>query len=223
MENMAVLAVSGCIISAVAVFIFMQFRRYDEQQESGKKILQVSTEFESTKAKLLGYTKFGDYLVLAKQHLLEQVKPLAVTVIRDYVHLEHFQKDKHKLKSDVLVIGKYMVEYGFAIYLKSDNVDIVQEGPGICIKCGQPVQTVPPSIKSASHEVSVPGVLADDRATFSEVHQKFADLAQRYGLAIAREDTLRALCKTKLVDCLRDYLAKQPGVRQVPTIVVVFR
>ena len=220
---MGALAVAGSIISAVAVFVFMQFWRYDEQQEASKKILKATTDFEATKTKLLGYTKFEEYLAAAKQHLTEQSKLMAVNVLRDYVHLERILKDKHKLKSDVLVIGKFTVEFCFAIELKPDGFEIVAEGTGLCIKCSQPVQNTAPVIKSSSHQVSIAEVLVNDRATFNEVNQKFADLAQRYGLAVAREDAVRALCKAKLVDGLRDFLAKQPGVRQIPTIVVVFR
>ena len=69
MENMGVLAVAGCIISAAAVFVFMQFRRYEEQQDASNKILKATTDFESTKTKLLGYTKFNDSLPAVKPHL----------------------------------------------------------------------------------------------------------------------------------------------------------
>ena len=223
MENMGVLAVAGCIISAAAVFVFMQFRRYEEQQDASNKILKATTDFESTKTKLLGYTKFNDSLPAVKPHLVQHAKSLVANVVREYVHLERFGKDKHKLKSDVIVIGKFTVEFCFAIDLKPDRFEIEAEGAGISIKCGQPTLISPPVTKSASHEVSVPGVLADERATFIEVNQKFNELAQRYGLAVAREDAVRALCKAKLVDALRDFLANEPGVRQIPTIVVVFR
>ncbi len=223
MENMGALAVAGSIISAAAVFVFMQFKRYEEQQDAGKKILKATTEFESTKTKLLGYTQFTEHLAAGKAHLVQQAKPMAVNLLRDYVHLERYSKEKYKFKADVIVIGRYTVEHHFAIDLRPDSFEVVVEGAGIAIKCGQPVTTTPPAIKSATHDVSVPGVLTDERATFAEVNQKFGDLAVRYGLAIAREESVRALCKIRLADSLRDFLTKQPGVRQIPTIVVVFK
>jgi len=220
---MIALVVGGCFLSAAAVFVFMQFRRYDEQQESSIKIRKANTELEATKAKLLGHTKFADYLSVGKQNLSDQAASLNVSVLRDYTSLERFTKDNHKLKADVLVVGRYSVEFSFAADLKADSLELVVEPPGIQIKCGQPVMMGSAVVKNAAHDVSVREVLPDERATFAEVQQKFMNLTHRHGMAVAREDAVRALCKTKMVDCLRDYLAKQPGVKQVPTIVVVFR
>jgi len=222
-DNMMVLAVAGSIISAASVFIFMQFRRYDEQKAASDKILQATTEFEAVKAKLQGYIKFNEYLAPAKQQLVEQSKTFLVSVVREYVHLERFYRDKHKIKADLAVMGRYTVEFTLAIDLRTDNLDIALEGIGICVKAGQPTLSGPPVIKASSYEVSVPGVLVDERPFTAEVNQKFREVIQRHGLAMAREDTVRALCKAKMIDALRDFLSNQPGVRQVPTIMVVFR
>lgn len=220
---MTALVVAGCFLSAAAVFIFMQFRRYDEQHESAAKIRKANTELESIKSKLLGHTKFADYLATGKQSLSEQGAGLNVSVLRDYTHTERLTKDKHKLKTDVLVVGRYAVEFNFAIDLKADSLEVVAEPPGIQIRCGQPVLAGPAVVKTASHDVSLSDILPDERAAFAEVQRKFADLTQRHGLALARDEAVRALCKNKMVDYFRDYLAKQPGVKQIPTIVVVFR
>jgi hypothetical protein len=217
------IAIAGSIVSAAAVFIFMQFRRYDEQQQADAKILKATTEFESVKAKLLGYTKVNEYLAPARQHLVEQSKTFGVSVIREYAHMERFHRDKHKIKADLSVIGKYTVEFSMLIDLKSDNLEVATEGMGITIKSGQPVLAGPPATKSSSHEVSVSGVLADERPYFDEVNQKFSVVLQRHGLAVAREEAVRALCKAKMTDALRDFLSRQPGVRHIPTIVVTFR
>jgi len=223
LDNMILLAAGGSIVSAVAVFIFMQFRRYDEQKLAADKILKATTEYESVKAKLAGYTKFNDYLAPAKQHLVEQSKTFVVSVLREFTHMERFFRDKHKIKADLSVIGKYTVEFKVAIDIRSDNLEVVVDGMGISIKLGQPVLSGPPAVKSSSHEVSVSGVLADDKAFVAEVNQKFSEVAQRHGLAVAREEAVRALCKVKVVDALRDFLSRQTGVRQIPTIVVIYR
>lgn len=217
------LLVAGCFLSAASVFIFMQFRRYDEQQESAVNIRKANTELEACQTKLLGYTKFADYLTAGKQNLTDQAASLNVSVLRDYTCLERFTKDKHRLKADVWVVGRYSVAFSFAADLKADSLELVVEPPGIQIKCGQPVMVGSAVVKNAAHEVSVSEILIDERAAFAEVQQKFMNLTHRHGAVVAREDAVRALCKTKIVDCLRDYLAKQPGVKQVPTIVVVFR
>jgi len=222
-DNAWVLVMAGSIISAAAVFIYMQFRRVDDQQHAQQQILKISTEYESTKTKLLGYTKFADYLTPAKQHLVDRSKSLTVHVVREYAHLERFYRDKHKIKTDLSVLGKFTVEFTLAIDLRPEKFELVVEGTGMHIKCSQPVLQAAPVLKASSHEVSVSGVLADERPFFSEVTQKFTDQAQRHGLALAREEPVRALCKAKVIDCLRDFLSSQAGVRQIPTIVVVFR
>lgn len=223
MDDMMLMAIAGSIVSAAGVFIFMQFRRYDEQQQAADKILKATTEYESVKAKLLGYTKFSDYLAPARQHLVEQSRTFAVNVIREYSHMERFYRDKHKIKTDLSVIGKYTVEFSVLIDLKSDNLEVAAEGMGISVKAGQPVLAGPPAIKSSSHEVSVSGVLTEEKPFFDEVNQKFSSVMQRHGLAVAREEAVRSLCKIKLTDSLRDFLSRQSGVRHIPTIVVVFK
>lgn len=223
MDNMLILAIAGSIVSAAAVFIFMQFRRYDEQKQANDKILKATTEYEGVKAKLLGYTKFNEYLAPAKQHLVDQSKTFVVSVLREFTHMERFYRDKHKIKADLSVIGKYTVEFKVALDIRADNLEVSVDGLGIGIKLGQPVLSGPPAVKSSSHEVSVSGVLADDKPFVAEVNQKFSEVAQRQGLAIAREEAVRALCKVKVVDAMRDFLSRQPGVRQIPTIVVTYR
>ncbi len=223
MDNMLTLAIAGSVVSAAAVFIFMQFRRYDEQQQANNKILKATTEYESVKAKLLGYTKFNEYLAPAKQHLVDQSKTFVVNVLREFTHMERFYRDKHKIKADLSVIGKYTVEFKVALDIRADNLEVSVDGLGIGIKLGQPVLSGPPAVKSSSHEVSVSGVLVDDKPFIAEVNQKFSEVAQRQGLAVAREEAVRALCKVKVVDAMRDFLSRQPGVRQIPTIVVTYR
>lgn len=223
MDNMWGLVFAGSVVSAAAVFVFMQFKRYDEQQHANERILKATTEFEATKAKLVGYTKFNDYLAPAKQHLTEQAKTLQVLVVREYLHLERFYREKHKIKADLAVIGKYTVEFTLAIDVKPEAFELSADGAGLTLKTGQPILMAAPAVKSSSHEVTVPGILTDEKPIFSEVNQKFSEAVQRHGLAIAREEAVRSLCKAKMVDAMRDFLAKQPGVRQLPMITVVFR
>jgi len=223
LDNMFFLAMAGSVVSAAAVFIFMQFRRFDEQKQANDKILKATTEYEAVKTKLAGYTKFNEYMTPAKQHLVEQSKTFFVNVLREYTHMERFYRDKHKIKADLSVIGKYTVEFKLALDIRADNLEVSVDGIGISIKLGQPVLSGPPAVKSSSYDVSVSGILADDKPFIAEVNQKFSEVAQRHGLAVAREESVRALCKVKVADALRDFLSRQPGVRQIPTIVVTYR
>ncbi|MBP9904173.1 MAG: hypothetical protein KBF66_01355 [Rhodoferax sp.] len=223
MENMTVLALAACVVSAAAVFIFMQFQRYEERQKAADQLLKASADLESVKAKLLGYTKFADYLVPAKQHLADQAKSLAVSVVREVVQLSRLTPDKERIKAEVLLVSRYQVEFVLAIDLKPEGFELLQEGNGISLKTGLPTLTSAPLVRSASHELSQAGVVTDERALFADISQKFSLVAQTQGQAVAREDAVRALCKAKVVDALRDFLSRQAGVRALPMVVLNFR
>lgn len=223
MEKMTILALAGCVVSAAAVFVFMQFQRYEEQKIASDQLLKVTTELESVKAKLLGFSKYSEYLTPAKLYLSEQAKALGVTVARDYVQVDRLLPEKDKIKSEVMLIGKYQVEFSLAIDLKPDSFELSQDGAGITIKTGLPTLKSPPMVKSASHELSLSGVVVNEPALFAAAGQKFSTTAQSHGLAVAREDAVRALCKAKLLDALRDFLSRQPGVRALPMVVLNFR
>lgn len=223
MENMTVLALAGCVVSAAAVFVFMQFQRYEERKAASDQLLKASADLESVKARLQGFTKFADYLVPAKQHLSDQSKSLAVSVTREVVQSSRLAADKESIKAEVLLVSKYQVEYSLAIDLKPEGFELIQEGVGISIKTGLPTVVGTPMVRSASHELSLPGVVADERALFADVSQKFSAVALTQGQAVAREDAVRALCKAKVVDALRDFLSRQAGVRAVPMVTLNFR
>jgi hypothetical protein len=222
-ENMTVLALAGCVVSAAAVFVFMQFQRYEERKAASDQLLKASADLESVKARLQGFTKFADYLVPAKQHLSDQSKSLAVSVTREVVQSSRLAADKESIKAEVLLVSKYQVEYSLAIDLKPEGFELIQEGVGISIKTGLPTVVGTPMVRSASHELSLPGVVADERALFADVSQKFSAVALTQGQAVAREDAVRALCKAKVVDALRDFLSRQAGVRAVPMVTLNFR
>jgi hypothetical protein len=60
----------------------------------------------------------------------------------------------------------------------------------------------------------------DDKPLLADTHANFVELAKRHGLAVCSEESLRAMCKLKALECFRDVLAKQPGVQHLPAIFV---
>jgi len=223
LENMTILALAGCVISAAAVFVFMQFQRYEERKASSDQLLKATADISSVKAKLLGYTQYADYLVAAKLHLSEQSKSLGITVVREYVQTERLAPDKDRIRSSLMLASKYLVEFSLAIDLKPESFELSQEGYGISLKTGLPTLTATPFVRSSSHELSLSGMVANEPELFASVSKKFASVAQNHGQAVAREDAVRALCKAKVVDALRDFLSRQAGVRTLPMIVLSFR
>ena len=80
-----------------------------------------------------------------------------------------------------------------------------------------------PVVKIVSSEFSMPGELEDQHARQTEIHKKIPALARTHGESVVKEEAVAALHERKLVDTLRDYLAKQAGVTQVPAIVVAYK
>ena len=73
------------------------------------------------------------------------------------------------------------------------------------------------------HEVLSGGVLTDEDAAVRELYEEASERARKQGVAMARDDAVVALCEKSLVAFLRDFLAKQPGVKHVPAITVRYR
>ncbi len=223
MENFTVLAISGCLLSALAVYVWMQFRRINDVQAVELRLLKSGAELEGLQKKLKTYTQYGTHLVAAQQQLTQQARQLTVPVVREYVLLERFTKEKHQIASDVLMAVKCSVSYEFGLEPNVAGFEVVQEAPGIRIRSNTPGMLTSPKVKTLSHEVSAPGILPDERAAIAEVMHKFTPLAQRYGSALTREDGVRIQYKARLADFLRDLLQAQPDVQHVPCIQVDLR
>lgn len=223
MENFTVLAISGCLLSALAVYVWMQFRRINDQQAAELKLLKSGAELEGLQKKLKTYTQCNEFLGAAQQHLMTQAKLLNVQAVREYVILERYTKEKNQIASDVLLAVKCSVSYEFGLEPGALGFEVVQAAPGLHIKSNTPALLGTPQIKVLSHEVSAASILPDERAAIAQMVQKFAPLAQRYGAALTREDSVRVHFKSKLADGLRDFLAVQSGVQLVPSITVDWR
>jgi len=66
-------------------------------------------------------------------------------------------------------------------------------------------------------------VLTDEDAAVRQLCDGASERVRKQGVAMARDDAIVVLCERSLVAFLRDFLAKQPGVRQVPAITVRYR
>ena len=55
------------------------------------------------------------------------------------------------------------------------------------------------------------------------LYEEAAQTARKQGEALAADAAVIALCEKRLIAFLHDFIAKQPGVRIVPQITVVYR
>jgi hypothetical protein len=205
------------------VYFFMEFRAHGDREKAMSDVLSVQAKLNAMDKKVKGYTCYMDHLAAGHKAMAESVKSLTIRVVREYVHVEKIPKEKCKDGVALSLVFQYSVDYAVGVDLKPESFEVLATTAGIDVKTSRPGVIGLPQVKPLSHEVAGTGVLLDEAATVKEVHDKFRDLALRYGAAVALEESTRALCKMKLLECLHNFLVAQPGVTNVPVISVVFR
>lgn len=223
MEPMTIFAISGCILSAGIVYVVLKITHSGESQALVDQLLKVQAESSAVKKNLLGYTKYTDYIEAGLQAMTDQLKSPVVKVLREYAHTEKISKDKFKLKADATVIVMYAVEYSLRLDVSPAGLVLTQAANGLSLKLGRPTLLGEPLIKTLSHHLISSAELPDVNAVLVEIHSNFSVLARTYGAALTNDESVRAECKLKALECLRDSLAKQPGVVHVPAIFVDFK
>lgn len=200
--------------------------RYLTQQTEFDLLSRVKNAEESlsqTKQDLVGYTKFTDYIVTSKSAVSEQMKFLAAKVDREYQIVEHVQVNRLGINSDATVVVRYAVEYSIGYDLKPESFQISGNALGITVTVKKPELVASPAVKMLSYEIPSKGVFTDEKTAVIELQQKLHEIALRTGNGVKSEEPIIALCEKKLGDFLRDFIAKQPGVKIVPAIKFAYK
>lgn len=207
-------------IAAVSIGVVSTYAFFETKVQS--KIKDVELEAATTKDELLGYTKYTDYIASGKQKLTEQSKFLAAKVVRDYELVEHINKTILTVPLDATISVNYNVEYSFGYDLKPESFEMRSTADGIEVKLGKPVLVASPAILSMTHSIIQANVLTDPHLAIIQVQQRLPGIAHTKGVAMERDEAVRALCEKKLVEFLRDFMGKQ-GVKHLPNIAVVYK
>lgn len=223
MNTTLVLTVTACLLIACVVYFFMEFRAHGDRDKSMSEVLSVQAKLNALDKKVTGYARFIDHLAAGHKSIAEQAKTLTIKVAREYVHVEKMPKEKCKDGVAASIVLKYAVEYAVGIDLRPESFEVLATTVGIDVRTTRPGMIGLPAVKPLSHEVVGAGVLLDEPAALSETHDRFRELALRYGAAVALEETTRALCRLKLQEHLHNFLVAQPGVANVPVISVAFK
>ncbi len=187
------------------------------------RVMEVQEKAESIKDELFGYTKYTDYISAGKLVMTEQAKFLAAKVVRDYDVVEHLEAGRFGLKSNATVIVYYKVEYSFGYDLKPESYELQATPAGIEVKLGKPILVASPAVTPLKHEIPSSGLWTQEKDAIIAIHQRLPALARNNGISMAQDEAIRAVCEKRLVDFLRDFMGKQPGVKHVPAIVVVYK
>lgn len=223
MEPMTIFAFSGAVLAAAMVYVVMKVLHFGESQKLADQLLKAQTEMAILKKKLLGYTKYADYLEASRQSAADVLKGPVLRVTREYVQVEKLNPEKHLVKADATVIVRYAVEFALALDVSPAALSVSELANGVCLKLGRPSVVGAPKIKIVSHTVVSTADLLDKNATLAELQIEFAQQVNAYGSTLCTEESVRIACKMKALEALRDALAKQPGVAHVPAVFVEMR
>jgi hypothetical protein len=223
MQPMTILAIAACLLAAGLVYVVLKVQHFGESQEASDQLLKAQTETARINKTLKGFTCYRDFLEVGRQALRDQLRPPIAKVTRQYVHMEPIARDKFKLAEDATVVIHYDVEFSFAMDMGETGFDLTDVGNGIGLKISRPALTGEPQIKTVATRVLSTMAVPDEKQLLDHAHAEFVQLARRYGSVISTEESLRALCKLKALECLRDALTKQSVVKQVPAIFVDFK
>ncbi|MDD5478291.1 hypothetical protein [Rhodoferax sp.] len=223
MDPMTIFAISGCLLTAGMVYVVLQVRFFGEKQAVSDQLLKAQTELAALKKTLAGYTQYRQALDAARQTLAEQLKPPVAKLVRPYTHVQAIEKALFKLDADANVVTTYEVEFSFSMDVSAAGLEVIDAANGVGLKLSRPALIGEPRLKTLNQKVFSAADVANTQPLFDYAHSKFEPLAKRYGLALGSEEALRAQCKLKALDVLRDALGKQAGVKQVPAIFVDFK
>lgn len=205
------------------MYVVVEFHLHGERQQGHAKLMKAQMDTAAVRKEMLGFTLYTEHLPAGKVMLTDKLKLLLVKVVREHTHTETIPREQFKLKANVLIVVRYSVEYSFNLDLKPEQFELKATPAGIDIQLKKPLLLGFPAIKVLSHETGIDEPLIDQKTVVNEIQVKLPAVVRKFGTAIASEEATLALCEKKLVDCLREFLAAQKGVKQVPAINVVYR
>ncbi|MDP3654402.1 MAG: hypothetical protein Q8R67_22285 [Rhodoferax sp.] len=223
MDSAYIFAIVACLLGAGGMYVVVEFRLHGERQQGMSKLLKAQVDTAAAKKETLAFTKYTEYLPAGKVMLTDKLKLLLVKVVREHAYTETIPREQFKLKANVLIVVRYAVEYSFNLDLKPEQFELRATPAGIDIQLRKPLLLGFPAIKLLSHELGMEESQIDQKSVVNEIQVKLPALVRKFGTAIASEEATLALCEKKLVDCLREFLAAQQGVKQVPAITVTYR
>ncbi|MBL8259611.1 MAG: hypothetical protein JNM60_07385 [Candidatus Competibacteraceae bacterium] len=214
-----ILFVLGCGLATGLTYSVMNGRLSDAYA----MVSTLEQEVSRKESELLGYTKYTSYLTVGKQSLAEQMKLLTATMVREEGVTQVIERSLLGLSSTGTVAIWYSAEYSFGFDLQSDSYDVRPIDSGIEVRVKKPALIATPAITQLRYQILSGGLFTDERGAVLRLYEEAAKKAKEQGEAMASDAAVVALCEKRLIAFLHDFLAKQPGVKIVPQISVVYQ
>jgi len=215
--------VSTLILGAAAAAGVAWWVQQERLDAAAAQVTALQQEVRTQSNTLLGYTRYTSYLTVGKESLSEQMKLLSATVVRDEGTTQIVEKSVLGLPSTGVVAISYTVEYAFGYDLRPESYELKATDTGIEIHIAPPRLVTAPAVTALRHRILSGGLFTDEKTAIIRLSQEAARRARQQGEAMASEPAILALCEKSLTEFLYGFLSKQPGVRQVPRITVVYR
>ena len=211
---------TAALIAAIVTYFATQIQSSALRQDA--QLLH--SAIEAKERELVGYTKYTTFITASKQILTGQMSLLAAKVTREEGVTQVVERNfLPGLTSSGTVAIWYTAEYAFGFDLAPDQYDLRAIPGGLEVVLKRPSLVATPAISNLRHKVLASGVVTDEKAVALKLQGEAAGIALRQGQAMAKDAAIVALCEKKLVEFLRSFLQKQPGVLVVPFINVVYR
>lgn len=212
-------ALAVCLLTAGAASWWAQ-HRVDSALAQTAQLQRQVTELNNA---LLGYTRYTSYLTAGKQTLAEQMKLLAATVVREEGATQIIEKSVLGIASTGVVAITYTAEYAFGFDLRPESYELHATHGGIEVHIHRPTLVAAPAVTNLQHRILSGGLLTDNKGAVIKLSQEAAKRARQQGEAMASDPAVLALCEKSLTEFLYGFLTKQPGVKQVPRIRLVYK
>jgi hypothetical protein len=223
MEFGTLILIAACIVTAAFVYFSLEYRMYGEREAAHNKLMRVQADAAAVRKELLGYTTYAQYVAATKQALIDKSKKISVKVVREYVYIENICQPPLLVVPIGVVILRYSCEFSFCFDLKSDNFEIAATETGLAVQVPKPIFANPPVVKAQPAEIPIEGVITDQIGVLAAANKQIGGLALQYGVFVSADPAILSLCTEKLADAVRAFIGSQPGVKQVPTIVVTYK
>ena len=210
-------ALAVCLLTAGAASWWAQ-HRVDSALAQTAQLQRQVTELNNA---LLGYTRYTSYLTAGKQTLAEQMKLLAATVVREEGATQIIEKSVLGIAGVVAIT--YTAEYAFGFDLRPESYELHATDSGIEVHIHRPALVAAPAVTNLQHRILSGGLLTDNKGAVIKLSQEAAKRARQQGEAMASDPAVLALCEKSLTEFLYGFLTKQPGVKHVPRIRVVYK
>jgi len=188
------------------------------------EVQELKSVVQKTEAELLGHTRYTSFLTAGKQSLAGQMTLLTATIVREEGVSQVVERLLLPgLSSSGTVAIWYAVEYSYGFDLRPNQYDVRAVPTGIEVRVRRPTLVATPAVTNLKYKILSGGVLTDEKAAALKLYEEASVRAKAQGALMASEPPILALCEKKLIEFLHGFLAKQPGVKVVPHITVVYQ